>query len=157
MATMLELERKYRGVWIAVVVALVFFVVEVGLRVRLLGFDLRDTRLSFEDNYLRWFVLTLVVVLGIVINQRNREAAITRQILETLNDEIASPLAVIYTQLELISIRAPGLRQEDLQKLAAVQHAVMRIASLVREISEGKQASAPDPESLPASPPPQIA
>lgn len=157
MATMLELERKYRGVWIAVVVALVFFVVEIGLRVRLLGFDLRDTLLSFEDNYLRWFVLTLVVVLGIVINQRNREAAITRQILETLNDEIASPLAVIYTQLELISIRAPGLRQEDLQKLAAVQHAVMRIASLVREISEGKQVSAPVPESLPASPPPQTA
>ncbi len=151
MATMLELERKYRGVWIAVVVALVFFVVEIGLRVRLLGFDLRDTLLSFEDNYLRWFVLTLVVVLGIVINQRNREAAITRQILETLNDEIASPLAMIYTQLEMISIRAPGLRQEDLQKLAGVQQAVMRIAALVREISEGKRV--PAPESLAAAPP----
>ena len=151
MATVLDLERKYRGVWVAMAVAIVFLAVEVALRVRLLGFALRDTLLSFEDNCLRWFVLTLVVVLGIVINRRNREAALTRQILETLNDEIANPLAVIYTQLEMISIRAPGLRQEDLQRLAGVQQAVMRIASLVREISEGKQV--PAPESLEAAPP----
>ena len=151
MATVLDLERKYRGVWVAMAVAIVFLAVEVALRVRLLGFNLRDTLLSFEDNYLRWFVLTLVVVLGIVINRRNREAALTRQILETLNDEIANPLAVIYTQLEMISIRAPGLRQEDLQRLAGVQQAVMRIASLVREISEGKQV--PAPESLEAARP----
>lgn len=131
------LEQRYRGVWIAVVLAVVFYIVELSLRVYWLGFRLRDTLLSFEDNYLRWLVLILVVVFGVVINRRNREAAITRQILDTLNDEIANPLAVVYTQLEMISIRAPGLRQEDLEKLAGVQQAVMRIATLVRELAEG--------------------
>ncbi len=146
MAGIRELGRRYRGVWVAVVAAVVFFVVEVTLRVRLLGFRLRETLLSFEDNYLRWLVITLVVILGVVVHRRSREAAITRQILETLNDEIANPLAVVYTQLELISIRTPGLRPEDLEKLAGVQQAVMRIATLVRELSEGKAAAeAPQP------------
>ncbi len=145
MASVGAMERRYRGVWIAVVVAVAFYVVELILRVHWLGFQLRETLFSFEDNYLRWLVLILVVVFGVVINRRNREAAITRQILETLNDEIANPLAVVYTQLELISIRAPGLRPEDLEKLAGVQQAVMRIATLVRELSEGKPAAAPPP------------
>ncbi len=136
-----DLERRYRGVWIAVAVAVVFFVLEVTLRVHLLEFTLRETLFAFEDNYPRWLVLTLGVVLGVVINKRNREAAITREILDTLRQEIATPLAVIYTQLELLSIRAPGLRQEDLEKLAGVQQAVMRIATLVRELSEGKPAT----------------
>lgn len=150
MANVLEMERQYRGVWIAVAVAVVFYVVELVLRVYWLGFQLRETLFSFEDNYLRWLVLILVVVFGVVINRRNREAVITRQILETLNDEIASPLAVVYTQLELISIRAPGLRPEDLEKLAGVQQAVMRIATLVRELSEGKPATAAQPPAAPA-------
>jgi hypothetical protein len=109
------------------------------VRVRLLGYGLQETLVSFEDNYPRWLALTLVVVLGVVINKRNREAAITRQILETLNDEVASPLAMVYNQLELIAIRTPGLRQEDLDKLARVQQAVIRIAAFVRELSEGGQ------------------
>jgi len=146
MASVRELEQRYRGVWIAVVLAAAFYIVELALRVYLLGFRLRDTLLSFEDNYLRWLVLILVVVFGVVVNKRNREAAITRQILDTLNDEIANPLAVVYTQLEMISIRAPGLRDEDLKKLAGVQQAVMRIATLVRELSEGKPSAAtPEP------------
>ncbi len=136
-----DLERRYRGVWIAVAVAVVFFVLEVTLRVHLLEFTLRETLFAFEDNYPRWLVLTLGVVLGVVINKRNREAAITREILDTLRHDIATPLAIIYTQLELLSIRAPGLRQEDLEKLAGVQQAVMRIATLVRELSEGKPAT----------------
>ncbi len=138
MANLREVERRYRGVWVAVLVAVVFYVVELTLRVFWLGFRLRDTLFSFEDNYLRWLVLILVVVFGVVVNKRNREAALTRQILETLNDEIASPLAVVYTQLEMISIRTPGLRPEDLEKLAHVQQAVMRIATLVRELAEGR-------------------
>ncbi len=134
-----DLERRYRGIWIAVALGIVFFAVEVALRVRWLEFALADTLLSFEDNYMRWLVLTLVVILGVVMNKRNREAAISRQILDTISQEIATPLAVIYTQLELLSIRAPGLRQEDLEKLAGVQQAVMRIATLVRQLSEGKR------------------
>jgi len=153
MANIGELERRYRGVWIAVVLAALFYITELALRVYWLGFRLRDTLLSFEDNYLRWLVLILVVVFGVVINKRNREAAITRQILETLNDEIASPLAVVYTQLEMISIRAPGLRDEDLKKLAGVQQAVMRIATLVRELSEGKPPAATPAAAEQASPP----
>lgn len=153
MANIGELERRYRGVWIAVVLAALFYIAELALRVYGLGFRLRDTLLSFEDNYLRWLVLILVVVFGVVINKRNREAAITRQILETLNDEIASPLAVVYTQLEMISIRAPGLRHEDLNKLAGVQQAVMRIATLVRELSEGKPPAATPAAAEHASPP----
>lgn len=134
-----DLERRYRGVWMAVLVGATFFVTELVVRVRLLSYGLRETLVSFEDNYPRWLVLTLVVVLGVVINKRNREAAITRQILETLNDEVASPLAMVYNQLEIIAIRTPGLRQEDLDKLARVQQAVIRIAAFVRELSEGKQ------------------
>jgi hypothetical protein len=138
MTSMREMERQYRGVWIAVLVAVAFYVVELALRVYWLGFRLRDTLLSFEDNYLRWLVLILVVVFGVVINKRNREAALTRQILDSLNDDIEAPLALVYNQLEMISIRTPGLRPEDLEKLARVQQAVMRIATLVRELSEGK-------------------
>jgi hypothetical protein len=68
---------------------------------------------------------------------------------------------MIYTQLELLSIRAPGLRQEDLDKVARVQQAVMRIATLVRELSEAKpepplaeEPSAPSPatQDIPAKP-----
>lgn len=151
MVSVREFERKYRGVWIAVVLAVAFYVAELSLRVYWLGFSLRDTLFSFEDNYLRWLVLILLVVFGVVINTRNREAALTRQILEALNDEIASPLALVYNQLEMISIRTPGLRPEDLEKLARVQRAVMRIATLVRELSEGKPVTA---SAQPASPAP---
>ncbi len=154
MIRMRELERRYRGVWSAGLVAVAFFVLEVTMRVRWLGFRLRDTLLSFEDNFLRWLVITLVVMMGVIINKRNREAAITRQILQTLRDEIANPLAVIYTQLEVLSIRAPGLRPQDLDKLAAVQKAVIRIATLVNELAEAKQTPAPVPPSAPPAEPP---
>jgi signal transduction histidine kinase len=147
-----DLERRYRGVWIAVLVAVSFYVVELALRVYWLGFRLRETLLSFEDNYLRWLVLILVVVFGVVVNKRNREAALTQQILDTLNDEIATPLAMVYTQLELISIRAPGLTSEDIEKLAGVQRAVMRIANLVRELSEGRPAATQETSASGASP-----
>jgi signal transduction histidine kinase len=147
-----ELERRYRGVWTAVVVAGAFFVLEVTMRARWLGFRLRDTLLSFEDNFLRWLVITLVVMMGVIINKRNREAAITRQILQSLRDEIANPLAVIYTQLEVLSIRAPGLRPQDLEKLASVQKAVIRIATLVNELSQAKEMPA-SLASPPAEPP----
>ncbi|HEY7676353.1 MAG TPA: hypothetical protein VIG69_04745 [Candidatus Methylomirabilis sp.] len=143
MTSLREVERQYRGVWIAVLVAVAFYVSELALRVYLLGFRLRETLLSFEDNYLRWLVLILVVVFGVVINKRNREAALTRQILDTLSNDIEAPLALVYNQLEMISIRTPGLRPEDLDKLARVQQAVMRIATLVRELSEGKPVPAP--------------
>ena len=154
MHRMRELERRYRGVSIAGLVAVAFFVLEVIMRVRWLGFRLRDTLLSFEDNFLRWIVITLVVMLGIIINKRNREAAITRQILQALRDEIAYPLAVIYTQLEVLSIRAPGLRPQDIDKLATVQKAVIRIATLVNELSLAKEAPAPvAPPAVPPAPP----
>ena len=147
-----DLERRYRGIWIAVLAAGAFFVAEVAVRVNWFEVPLRETLVSFEDNYLRWIVLTLVVILGVVINERSREAAITQQILDTLRHEIATPLALIYTQLELLSIRAPGMRQEDLDKVAGVQQAVMRIATLVRELSEGRK-EAP-PAELPPGPSP---
>ncbi len=150
MASVREVERRYRGVWIAVLVAVGFYVIELTLRVNFLGFRLRETLFSFEDNYLRWLVLILVVVFGIVINKRNREAALTRQILDSLNDDIEAPLALVYNQLEMIAIRTPGLRPEDLEKLARVQQAVMRIATLVRELSEGKPATAAAPPAPPA-------
>ena len=152
MPSVRELERRYRGVWIAVMGAIVFYVAELALRVYWLGFQLRETLFSFEHNYLRWLVLILVVVFGVVMNKRNREAALTRQILETLNDEIASPLALVYNQLEMISIRTPGLRPEDLEKLARVQQAVMRIATLVRELSAGKPVTASAEPAAPSAP-----
>jgi hypothetical protein len=142
MANLREIERRYRGVWVAILVAAAFYVIELVLRVYWLGFRLRETLFSFEDNYLRWLVLILVIVFGVVINKRNREAALTRQILDTLNDDIEAPLALVYNQLEMIAIRTPGLRPEDLDKLARVQQAVMRIATMVRELSEGKPVTA---------------